>query len=162
MNTFSKRHIGPNAVEKSAMLRTIGVKSIDELIDKKKVAKREKFDEKERRLRASGDEAASPDAHGGNFDIEAATASASASAAVSAIGDTRESADDRWKSVRGSEVLGSHRVRVPRNVSGPVLNPSLAGAKPISRADAASARLRRQDEKKAHDGIKGNVIVILS
>ena len=34
MNTFSKRHIGPNAVEKSAMLRTIGVKSIDELIDK--------------------------------------------------------------------------------------------------------------------------------
>jgi len=34
MNTFSKRHIGPNASEKSKMLKTIGVSSIDELIDK--------------------------------------------------------------------------------------------------------------------------------
>lgn len=31
---FSKRHIGPNAAEKSAMLSKIGVSSIDELIDK--------------------------------------------------------------------------------------------------------------------------------
>jgi glycine dehydrogenase len=34
MMNFSKRHIGPNAAEKSAMLSKIGVSSIDELIDK--------------------------------------------------------------------------------------------------------------------------------
>lgn len=34
MNTFSKRHIGPNASEKSAMLKKIGASSINELIDK--------------------------------------------------------------------------------------------------------------------------------
>lgn len=34
MSTFAKRHIGPNEAEKSAMLKKIGVNSIDELIDK--------------------------------------------------------------------------------------------------------------------------------
>lgn len=34
MNSFSKRHIGPTAEEKSAMLETIGVASIDALVDK--------------------------------------------------------------------------------------------------------------------------------
>lgn len=34
MSTFSKRHIGPNEAEKSAMLNKIGVNSIDELINK--------------------------------------------------------------------------------------------------------------------------------
>ncbi len=34
MNTFSKRHIGPNASEKSEMLNKIGVNSVDELVDK--------------------------------------------------------------------------------------------------------------------------------
>ena len=34
MDTFSKRHIGPNSEEKSAMLKAVGVSSIDELINK--------------------------------------------------------------------------------------------------------------------------------
>ncbi|MEN9301946.1 MAG: hypothetical protein RL264_375 [Bacteroidota bacterium] len=34
MNPFSRRHIGPNASEKQAMMQTIGVSSIAELIDK--------------------------------------------------------------------------------------------------------------------------------
>ena len=34
MDTFSKRHIGPNSEEKLAMLKAIGVSSIDELINK--------------------------------------------------------------------------------------------------------------------------------
>ncbi len=34
MSTFSKRHIGPNEVEKAAMLKKIGVNSVGELIDK--------------------------------------------------------------------------------------------------------------------------------
>jgi len=34
MNTFSNRHIGPNASEKKEMLNKIGVNSVDELIDK--------------------------------------------------------------------------------------------------------------------------------
>lgn len=34
MSTFSKRHIGPNEVEKAAMLKKIGVGSVAELIDK--------------------------------------------------------------------------------------------------------------------------------
>ncbi len=34
MDTFSKRHIGPNSDEKLAMLKAIGVSSIDELINK--------------------------------------------------------------------------------------------------------------------------------
>ena len=34
MSTFSTRHIGPNEAEKTAMLRKIGVGSIEELIDK--------------------------------------------------------------------------------------------------------------------------------
>jgi glycine cleavage system P protein (glycine dehydrogenase) len=34
MNTFSKRHIGPDAAEKAAMLTKIGVNSTSELIDK--------------------------------------------------------------------------------------------------------------------------------
>ncbi len=34
MNTFSSRHIGPNAQEKSEMLRAIGANSLQELIDK--------------------------------------------------------------------------------------------------------------------------------
>ena len=33
MDTFSKRHIGPNSEEKLAMLKAIGVSSIDELIN---------------------------------------------------------------------------------------------------------------------------------
>jgi len=34
MSTFSRRHIGPNAQEKAAMLNKIGVASVAELIDK--------------------------------------------------------------------------------------------------------------------------------
>ena len=34
MSLFSSRHIGPNATEKSEMLSAIGVKSVQELIDK--------------------------------------------------------------------------------------------------------------------------------
>ena len=34
MNKFSKRHIGPNSAEKLAMLDKVGVKSIDDLVDK--------------------------------------------------------------------------------------------------------------------------------
>ncbi len=34
MNNFSRRHIGPNAQEKSTMLQAIGVSSIEELVDK--------------------------------------------------------------------------------------------------------------------------------
>jgi glycine dehydrogenase len=34
MSTFSTRHIGPNAAEKTAMLNKIGVNSIEELVDK--------------------------------------------------------------------------------------------------------------------------------
>ncbi len=34
MSTFSKRHIGPNDAEKTAMLKKIGINSVDELIDK--------------------------------------------------------------------------------------------------------------------------------
>ncbi len=34
MNKFSKRHIGPDATERSEMLSKIGVQSVDELIDK--------------------------------------------------------------------------------------------------------------------------------
>ncbi|MCO5260668.1 MAG: aminomethyl-transferring glycine dehydrogenase [Crocinitomicaceae bacterium] len=34
MNNFSRRHIGPNEVEQSAMLKKVGVASISELIDK--------------------------------------------------------------------------------------------------------------------------------
>ena len=34
MNKFSKRHIGPDSKEKLAMLDKVGVKSIDELVDR--------------------------------------------------------------------------------------------------------------------------------
>ena len=34
MNTFLKRHVGPDAIEKNEMLNKIGVNSVDELIDK--------------------------------------------------------------------------------------------------------------------------------
>ena len=34
MSAFSSRHIGPNSAEKSEMLAAIGVKSIQELVDK--------------------------------------------------------------------------------------------------------------------------------
>ncbi len=33
-NEFAGRHIGPNEQETSAMLNTIGVRSLDELIDR--------------------------------------------------------------------------------------------------------------------------------
>ena len=32
-NSFQRRHIGPDAKEQDAMLATIGVKSLDQLID---------------------------------------------------------------------------------------------------------------------------------
>jgi glycine dehydrogenase len=34
MNNFPSRHIGPNAAEKAAMMKSVGINSIDELIDK--------------------------------------------------------------------------------------------------------------------------------
>ena len=34
MNSFSKRHIGPNAAERKEMLDAIGLTSLNELIDK--------------------------------------------------------------------------------------------------------------------------------